>query len=456
MTARILVVDDVAANVKLLEARLIAEYYDVVTARSGQEAIDICEEGKIDLVLLDIMMPGMDGFEVCQKLKNNPKTEHIPIVMVTALDQTIDRVKGLESGADDFLVKPVNDLQLLTRVRALTRLKALTDELRLRAATTNDIGLVELLQTGTSDRKDRMPILLVDDDAKSRELICNMLSDEFVVDTAEEAQDALLRAVEGGYECILIATGAPGFDPLRLCAQLHALERTRLIPIILIASQGEERHVLRGLELAVNDYVMRPVVQLELIARLRTQIRRKSYNDSLRSSVARTVEMAITDPLTGLYNRRYFDSHLASQFNRAQARKRPLSIMMIDIDHFKMINDNWGHSAGDQILQEIASRLQKNLRGIDLICRYGGEEFIIVMPNTELAAARKVAERIRGEIADRPFALGGGRMLEVTASMGLSAKNPYEDSAEALLKRADVALYKAKAQGRNRVVAPAA
>src|SRR5690606_4557405 len=280
--------------------------------------------------------------------------------------------------------------------------------------------------------------------------------DEFVVDTADEAQDALLRAVEGGYECILVATGTPGFDPLRLCAQLHALERTRLIPIILIASQGEERHVLRGLELAVNDYVMRPVVQLELIARLRTQIRRKTYNDSLRSSVARTVEMAITEPLTGIYNRRYLDSHLQSQFNRAQARKRPLSIMLIDIDRSKPINGTWGHAVGEQVLQEIALRLQRSLRGIELNCRCGGEEFVIVMPNTELAAARKVAERIRAEIGDRPFTLRGGKTLDVTASVGISAKNPYEDSPEALLKRADMALYKAKAQGRNQVVAPAA
>lgn len=456
MTARILVVDDVAANVRLLEARLIAEYYDVVTASSGPEALDICEEGKIDLVLLDIMMPGMDGFAVCQALKSGPKTEHIPIVMVTALSQTQDRIRGLEAGADDFLVKPVNDLQLLTRVRTLTRLKSLTDELRLRAATTNDIRITELLQGNRADAKEKLPLLLVDADASSRAAVSEMLAVEFVVDTADDAQDALLRAVEGGYECVLVATGSSDFDPLRLCAQLHALEQTRLIPIILIASPGEERHVLRGLELSVNDYVLRPVVPLELIARLRTQIRRKSYNDSLRQSVARTVEMAITDPLTGIYNRRYLDSHLQSQFDRAQARKRPLSVMLIDIDRFKSINDRWGHDAGDRILKDIAARLQRNLRGIDLICRYGGEEFVIVMPNTELSDAGKVAERIRAEIADHPFVMPGGETLQVTASVGISAKIPYEDSAAAILKRADNALYQAKADGRNRVAIPAA
>jgi len=456
MTARILVVDDVAANVKLLEARLTAEYYDVVTARSGPEAIDICEEGKIDVVLLDIMMPGMDGFEVCRILKHNPKTEHIPIVMITALDQTQHRVAGLEAGADDFLVKPVNDLQLLTRVRTLARLKALTDELRLRAETTNDLGIAELLDARNAGPRDSLPVLLVDTNPASRNAIMDMLANEFVVDVAEEPQEALLMAVEGGYECILVATGSAKFDPLRLCAQLHALEQTRSIPIILIASPGEEKHVLRGLELAAHDYVLRPVVQMELIARIRTQIRRKSYNDRLRSSVARTVEMAITDPLTGVYNRRYLDSHLQSQFHRAQARKRPLSIMLIDIDRFKWINDQLGHAAGDQVLQELALRLQRNLRGKDLICRYGGEEFIVVMPDTELSDAFKVAERIRAQIADRPFSLNGGKTLEVTASVGISGKKPYDDTPEEMLARADAALYRAKAQGRNQVVAPAA
>src|SRR5689334_23925187 len=131
MTARILVVDDIPANVKLLEARLLAEYFDVLTAADGHEALAICDRNQVDLILLDIMMPGIDGFEVCERLKANPKTNHIPVVMVTALDQPADRVRGLKAGADDFLTKPVNDVQLISRVRSLVRLKALSDELRI-------------------------------------------------------------------------------------------------------------------------------------------------------------------------------------------------------------------------------------------------------------------------------------------------------------------------------------
>src|SRR6185503_9361760 len=140
MSARILVVDDVPANVKLLEARLSAEYFDVLTAMSGKDALAICERAECDLVLLDVMMPDMDGFEVCRRLKTNPLTHHLPVVIVTALDQVSDRVRGIEAGADDFLTKPVSDVALIARVRSLARLKMVTDELRMRALTSREIG----------------------------------------------------------------------------------------------------------------------------------------------------------------------------------------------------------------------------------------------------------------------------------------------------------------------------
>ncbi|WP_274424183.1 PleD family two-component system response regulator [Chelativorans sp. YIM 93263] len=456
MTARILVVDDVPANLKLLEARLLAEYYEVVTARSGPDAIEICESSKVDAILLDIMMPGMDGFEVCSRLKADPATMHIPVVMITALDQASDRVRGLEAGADDFLTKPVNDLQLLTRVRSLVRLKALTDELRLRAATTRNIGIEQMLRKDAVGEE--VPhVLLVDEDPISEKQVNEMLHGHFVVDSARDPQMALRRASEGDYECIIVSTSFSEHDPLRLCSQLRALESTHLVPIILMACERDEDCVIRGLELAVNDYVLKPVERQELLARLRTQVRRKRYNDSLRSSVARTVEMAITDPLTGLYNRRYLDSHLENLFDRAMARKQPLSIMLADIDRFKDINDTWGHDGGDAVLKEFADRLRKNLRGIDLVCRFGGEEFVIVMPNTALAVAKKVAERIRSQIAENPFPAGEGKpSINVTSSLGVAAVKQESDTVKDLLKRADVALYEAKTRGRNRVVAPAA
>ncbi|TPL51703.1 PleD family two-component system response regulator [Mesorhizobium sp. B2-4-6] len=457
MTARILVVDDIPANVRLLEVRLLAEYFEVLTASNGLDAIETCENGKVDVVLLDVMMPDMDGFEVCKRLKSDPATSHIPVVMITALDQVSDRVRGLEAGADDFLTKPVNDLQLMTRVKSLVRLKSLTDELRLRASTTRNIGIEELLSRdfATEDAKPR--VLLVDERKSSVERIQKMLRNSAELDVATDPNAGFFQAAETAYECVLVSTAFSNFDALRLCSQLRSLDRTRFLPIMLLADEGEEGRILRGLELGVNDYLIRPIDQHELTARLRTQVRRKRYNDQLRASVAQTIEMAVIDGLTGLHNRRYLDSHLQTLFDRAVARRRPLSVMITDLDRFKSINDTHGHDGGDDVLREFARRLRKNVRGIDLACRFGGEEFVVVMPDTDGAVAEKVAERIRAEIAQAAFAIGNdGKMIEVTVSVGVSSVLKGTDSVAALMKRADLALYEAKSGGRNRVVAKAA
>jgi two-component system cell cycle response regulator len=457
MTARILVVDDIPANVRLLEVRLLAEYFEVLTASNGPDAIETCENGKVDVVLLDVMMPDMDGFEVCKRLKSDPATSHIPVVMITALDQVSDRVRGLEAGADDFLTKPVNDLQLMTRVKSLVRLKSLTDELRLRASTTRNIGIEELLSRdfATEDTKPR--VLLVDERQSSVERIQKMLRNSAELDVATDPHAGFFQAAETPYECVLVSTAFSDFDALRLCSQLRSLDRTRFLPIMLLADEGEEGRILRGLELGINDYLMRPIDQHELTARLRTQVRRKRYNDQLRASVAQTIEMAVIDGLTGLHNRRYLDSHLQTLFDRAVARRRPLSVMITDLDRFKSINDTHGHDGGDDVLREFARRLRKNVRGIDLACRYGGEEFVVVMPDTDGQVAEKVAERIRSEIEKAPFTIGrNGQTIAVTVSVGVSSLSRSIDSVAELMKRADLALYEAKNGGRNRVVAKAA
>lgn len=451
MTARILVVDDVPANRKLLEARLRADYFEVVTAENGADALEICENGKIDLVLLDVMMPGMDGFEVCRRLKADAGTNHIPVVMVTALDGMADRVQGLEAGADDFLTKPVNDLQLMTRVKSLVRLKSLTDELRLRASTTRNIGLEEILAENGIEQEGQGKVLLVDDRDSSRNRVLQLAAGEFQVDPAGDLTGALLQAAEGNYDAIVISTALNGADPLRLCSQLRAIDRTRFVPILLLADEGEDERIGRALELGVNDYMTRPLVREELVARLRTQVKRKRYNQQLRASVTRTIEMAVIDGLTGLHNRRYLDSHLQTLFDRAKARRRPLSIAMIDLDHFKRINDTFGHAMGDAVLKEAARRIRRNVRGIDLACRYGGEEFAVVMPETDGATANMVAQRILAQIGNIPVD-ANGTLLPVTASLGVAELDWASDTLASFVEHADQALYAAKQAGRNRVV----
>jgi two-component system cell cycle response regulator len=456
VTARVLVVDDVPANVKLLEARLSAEYFDVVTAVSGQEALNICERAECDVVLLDVMMPDMDGFEVCRRLKSGLTTHHIPVVMVTALDQPSDRVKGLESGADDFLTKPVSDVALIARVRSLSRMKMMTDELRMRAVTSREIGIESPEREALAEAGRNGHILMVDDRPELSDRIQAMLAAEHRVDMERDPAEALFHAAEGNYDLVIVSLDLENFDGLRLCSQLRSLERTRNVPLLAIAEADNNARLVRALEIGVNDYLVRPFDKNELAARARTQIRKKRYTERLRDNVQLSIEMAITDALTGLYNRRYMENHVGTLVDQAVARGKPLSVLILDIDYFKTINDSHGHDAGDSVLQDFAIRIRKSIRGIDLACRYGGEEFVVVMPETDMAVATMVAERLRRRIASEPFPIQkGARMIEVTISIGIAGLAPG-DNAAAVIKRADQALYRAKRDGRNRVVPDAA
>ncbi|WP_417407574.1 PleD family two-component system response regulator [Hoeflea sp.] len=457
MTARILVVDDIPANVKLLEARLLAEYFEVLTAADGMTALSICDQTPVDLILLDIMMPGIDGFEVCERLKTNPRTAHIPVVMVTALDQPADRVRGLKAGADDFLTKPVNDLQLMTRVKSLIRFKALSDELRLRAETARGMGLETLLSPHQGKLEDPGMVLLVESRANSQERMSRALSGVAEITAIADPQAALFEAADKPYELVIVSSSLEDYDPLRLCSQLRSLERTRFIPMLVVAEQGEEQLVIRALELGVNDYLLRPLDPNELLARSVTQIRRKRYSDKLRASLSESVEFAVTDALTGLNNRRYLDTHLATLVDRSNRRGRPLSLLITDIDHFKFINDTHGHEGGDDVLRDFARRVRGAVRGADLACRYGGEEFVVVMPDTTADIAAQVAERLREAVAAAPFKISAtGVAAPVTTSVGIATLEADGEGADALLRRADKALYQAKNNGRNRVVGQAA
>lgn len=457
MTARILVVDDIPANVKLLEARLLAEYFDVLTAENGHQALEICESTQVDIVLLDIMMPGIDGFEVCERLKANPRTAHIPVVMVTALDQPSDRVRGLKAGADDFLTKPVNDLQLISRVKSLMRLKTLSDELRIRAETARKMGADEMLKSAEERLEEGAQILLVDGRGSSQERIVRTLKPVASVMAMSDPQAALFEAAETNFDLVVVNSNFDDYDPLRLCSQLRSLERTRFIPVLLVTEQGDDEMIVRGLDLGVNDYISRPLDPNELIARCLTQIRRKRYNDRLRASLEQTIELAVTDALTGLHNRRYLDNHIKTLFARAAARGRALSVCIVDIDRFKGINDTYGHDAGDEVLKQFSARIRSAVRGADLACRFGGEEFVVVMPDTDANAAVAIAERLRIGIEGEPFTLRGKDVrLNITASVGIASLGPDARTPEQLFKQADQALYEAKNRGRNRVVAAAA
>ena len=290
MSARILIVDDMPPNVKVLTAWLGSEHYVVSTAANGFEALAKIEAEAPDIVLLDAMMPGLDGFETCRRIKDDPATAHIPVIMVTALSEVDDLVRGFDAGADDFLIHPVDG-----------------------------------------------------------------------------------RA---------------------------------------------------------------------LIARVRSQLRRKRNNE-------RVLEEALVDPLTGAFNRRYFDAHAPRLAARCRAARKSLAVLMVDVDTLKQVNDTHGHGAGDRVLKEVVNRAKFALRPLDLVARMGGDEFAIVMPETNLAAAIQIAERLCSRIGEAPI-----EGVAVTVSIGAAASRPDEEEAlDTTLQRADAALYDAKRAAGNRVSA---
>ena len=453
MPARILIVDDEPAAIRVLAAKLTAEYYDVITAESGAAALEIVRERAPDLVLLDVLMPDIDGFEVCRRLKEDAETAHIPVVMVTALSERMDRVRGLESGAEDFLTKPVSDTTLFARVSSLVRLKRMLDQWILREETTQRMGFLD-------DGASTLPgggeahVALIDDSAIQSANIRNVLErDDDRVTVIAGYADAADELVRANPDMVIVSLTADDTDPLRLCSHLRSLEQMRQIPILLLGDDEDMGRLIKALELGVNDFVIRPIDDNELLARVRTQVRHKRYQDRLRAIFLRSLSLALTDSLTGLHNRRYLSTHLEALMHRMVESEKPLALLMADIDHFKPINDTYGHAVGDEVLCEVAQRMTRGVRGFDLVVRYGGEEFVVVMPDTPGDVAVAVAERLRQTIAAGPVTVAeAAANVPVTISIGVATREGPNDTPETLLKRADDALYAAKNAGRNRVV----
>jgi two-component system, cell cycle response regulator len=442
MTARILAVDDIAANLRLLEAKLQAEYYEVMLASSGPEALNVAFTQLPDVILLDVMMPGMDGYQVCTALKADARTQHIPVVMVTALTDSTERVRGLEVGADDFLSKPVDDATLFARLRALLRVKQVQDAWRLRAETAKDLGLESAPEPVISVTGARA--LIMAEIPQEMELVRGALQADSLkitsVTTIEEAQRLLSK---GDFDLALLALPPDATEVLRLASRLRAQNNTRDLPLLLLADTAQKTQVLRGFDLGANDHAFRPLDPNELRARARNQIRRKRYQERLRAELDRSLEMAVTDQLTGLRNRRYVRRHLDGLLRTEEA-----AVLLVDIDKFKSINDTYGHNIGDVALREVAERLRVQLRAADVVARYGGEEFLAVLTGAPSAYALIVADRLREAIAAEPVR-SGDVVLPITISIGVAVGGPGVP-AEQLIGSADEALYRAKRDGRNR------
>lgn len=449
MTATVLVVDDIEPNRRLLQAKLEAKYYTVVLADNGQRGIESAVRHQPDIILLDVMMPGMDGYEVCRRLKSMPQTRHIPIVMVTALVNVEDRLKGLQSGADDFLSKPVDDFGLFTRIEAQMRFNLVANELRVRGKGNTQVTQFSEYEKELIDAPSN--VLVIDQDNVEARRIAAAL--KAMGHTAVTWIDASEGSIEfRDLDLVIVALSGQSHDALKLCAHLRTLKAARDFSILVTYDPSDQNRALEALRIGAADLISTPLEMAELQVRVRTQTHRQRYIDVLRHRVDRGMELSVIDPLTGLFNRRHMLERMQVWMQRSLGDTPPLTVVSFDIDHFKSINDRFGHEAGDDVLRAFSERLRMNIRPKDIACRTGGEEFLVIMPETELPRALKGAERIRHAIANEPFITERtGQAVEVTVSAGVASHQGESELLADLLHRADMALYQAKQNGRNRI-----
>lgn len=453
MSGKILVVDDVATNRIVMKVKLSSACYEVVQAAGGREALQIARRELPDLILLDVMMPDLDGFAVCAALKNDQTTTHIPIIMVTALADTDARLKGLQAGADDFLNKPLDEVTLLARVRNLLRQGSSALDRRMRDQTRFALGRKGL---AADDAAALAPghIAMICASPKSAlrwtQALNARLPDDVISITRETALEG--HKFQPDLFVLECSDTAPT-DAMHLMAELRARPSTRNAGFVLLLPERHQRLTALALDQGAHDVLILPVSTEEVALRLRSQIGRKRQADQLRTDVADGLQLAVIDPLTGLFNRRYALNHLENISLRAQSTGLDFAVLMLDLDHFKRVNDQYGHKAGDQVLVTLTNRLRINLRAMDLIARIGGEEFLITLPESNAAQAHTIADRLRQVIEEAPVILQDGTPIHMTVSLGLSMGEPQGGTADiaVLLDRADRALYAAKAQGRNRV-----
>jgi two-component system, cell cycle response regulator len=488
MPGRILIVDDIPTNRILLRVRLSAAFYDVTQAASAAEALDLLERQKPDLVLLSAGLPDCDCLDLCRRIRNRtPPTatgnrletgaglERIapfpdagliheaasPAVLILATDNSPDlRLAALDAGAEDVLTHPLDEVMLQARLRSLMRVGEAAQETHMRDTTSRALGF--------ADPQAPFPPLariciLTGESPAAQPWLAGLERFRIGRISCHESHSFLREVTEGATPdlCVIVVeTGNQPTVALRIVSGLRAHPETRHAAIMVLLDLPDSQLAADALDLGAGDVVIGSVRPAELGLRMDRQIRRKRMADQLRSTLRDGLRAAVTDPLTGLYNRRYALPHLARLAEHATQSGRRFAVMLADLDHFKSVNDRFGHAAGDAVLIEVAQRLRGNLRAVDMVARIGGEEFLIALPDTDRTEARIAARRLCRIVAQDGFHLPGqdgpvGITLSIGVAMGLAPGDcddqPLSDRVQCLLHEADQALYKAKACGRNQV-----
>ncbi len=450
---RILIVDDDPLNVKLLKARLSKDTYMTIEAFSGQECLDKVKAEHPDLILLDLMMPGIDGFEVTRILKKDKTTRNIPIIHITALDSSADKAMALEAGADEFLNKPINTKELLTRIRSLLRLKKYQEQLNTRRTSEAHFLSPETSEPKFEKEDHKATILIADTNKKHVDFLKKNLgpycSKFFVTGSGKEA--ALIAETEQ-VDIVLMDIPLSDMDGHEVCRRLKKMDRSRNLQVITITSMVDLETKLKSIELGTDDYLVKPVNELELKARIKSFIKKKVYLDVLVSKYESAVKSSITDQLTSLYNHTFLKHYLGLEITRALLQKHNLMLVILDIDNFKEINDSYGHQEGDRIIKETAAAIRSSVREIDVCARYGGDEFAVVLPYTDRRIGSMIVERIWkniGNIQLPQHGTNGTGRISVSVGVAICPRDALD--VQDLIHKADMAMYQIKKNGKNRI-----
>jgi two-component system, cell cycle response regulator len=409
----ILIVDDLIQNIQVLGRTLETQGYSITYAMSGKEALQRLQAIQPDLILLDLLMPEMSGLEVCEQIKKNPNYYHIPILFLTASHEEEHLIEAFENGAADYVTKPFRATELLARVQTHIQLKRQTRQLQQSENKLNTIvthikdGILIVDESGVV--KFANPAAAQMFDRPLSDLIDHQLGLPIVVGNVAELDIIRSGGILGRAE---ITVG-----------ETEWLEQK--VSIVSMRDVSERNQIEDKLRIALN--------------------KQKVLSQKLK-------KLANTDVLTGISNRRNILATLKKEFQRTQRYHQIFSLLVIDIDHFKLVNDSYGHSVGDQVLQEISRFLVNCFRNVDTVGRLGGEEFIIILPATKSQEAIGLAERLCEQIRNLEIDTTSG-LIKITISIGVTVYQPHDQNDTDILKRADDALYQAKESGRDRVVA---
>ncbi|OUD09098.1 hypothetical protein BVC71_10330 [Marivivens niveibacter] len=456
MSGRIIIIDTVATNRIVLKVKLMTAQYKVTPCATIAEAQQCITDGDaVDLIVADVSSASRDMNNFFQFLSTNSSTGNIPIIATGTFDSSASRIETLRSGATEVLSKPVSDMMLLARIRSLLRSRAVDNELKLRDDTSRALGFAEGGDPFIAPGK----VALVSNNQAlalplSRDLSAAMASrvrsftheDALSIETLDTPPD--LYVIDARHA----DTSGEDGRVFRLIAELRSRNQTRNAAQLIIAPENGDHLGAMALDLGANDVVPYDATAAEIGLRARGLVRRKIRMEKLRDTVQSGLKAAVTDPLTGLYNRRYAMPHLQAMADRAIRTNRSFALMALDIDHFKSVNDTYGHTAGDKVISAIAELIRDSLRPIDLVARIGGEEFLVAMPDTSVAAAQKTAERLRFLVQNTPIDIGNMPPVTVTMSIGLAVSDcsaKCSTDINQLIDYADAALYDSKAAGRN-------